>query len=352
LFLSRLSMSTVENNELNTTESLPALPTGQAGGEAGLPQKPSKKWPAGLKIVLALCAIFFLAFLFLISSPSDFPANKIIAVNKGATLKEVSVNFKNEKLIRSATLFDFLIRYTGYEKKIKAGKYMFSKPLSIIGLMRRLINGDYGISSVKITIPEGSTIKDIDRIFQNSGFEDFEINQGSEGYLFPDTYFFSIDDAPDAVVAKMTENLKNKISPDLEKAIQDSGWNFHQILTMASLLEKEAAKTEDRKIISGILWKRLDKKMALQVDATLDYALGKNTFELTTEDLRKDGPYNTYTRRGLPPTPICNPGLDAIIAAIFPEKSPYWYYLSDKDGNVYYSKTFEEHVQKKNRYLK
>ena len=113
MFLSRLSMSTVENNELNTIESPP--------------QKLSKKWAAGLKIVLALCAIFFLAFLFLISSPSDFPANKIITVDKGVTLKEVAANFKNEKLIRSATLFDFLIRYTGYEKEIKAGKYMFSK---------------------------------------------------------------------------------------------------------------------------------------------------------------------------------------------------------------------------------
>lgn len=345
MFLSRLSMSTVENNELNTIESLPA-------GEAGLPQKPSKKWVAGLRIVLALCAIFFLAFLFLISSPPDFPANKIITIDKGVTLKEVAANFKNEKLIRSATLFDFLIRYIGYEKEIKAGKYMFSKPLSVVGLMRRLINGDYGISSVKITIPEGSTIKDINRIFQNNGFEDFKINQGPEGYLFPDTYFFSIGVTPEEAIAKMTENLKNKISPDLEKAIQDSGRNFHQILTMASLLEKEAAKSEDRRLISGILWKRLDKKMPLQVDAAFSYFLDKNTFQLTTEDLKTDSPYNTYIHRGLPPTPICNPGLDAIQAAIFPEKSLYWYYLSDKEGNVYCSKTFEEHVAKKQKYLK
>jgi UPF0755 protein len=304
-----------------------------------------------LKIALTAAGIIFLISLFFISAPVDFPVNKIITVDKGATLKEISENFQNEKIIRYPVLFNSLVRYSGHGKDIKAGKYIFEERLSLIGLIGRLIRGESGIPSIKITIPEGSTISDIDRIFQNRGFKDFAVrNKELEGYLFPDTYLFLIEDTPDAVVAKMTENLKNKTA-DLEEAIKNSGRNFDQILTMASLLEKEAAKTEDRKIISGILWKRLDKKMALQVDATLDYALGKNTFELTTEDLRKDGPYNTYTRRGLPPTPICNPGLDAINAAIFPEKTAYWYYLSDKEGNLHYSKTYEEHKLNKTKYL-
>lgn len=304
-----------------------------------------------LKVIFSAAGIFFLAFLFLISSPPDFPVKKIIIVEKGATLKQVAANFKQENLIRFPVFFDMFIRYMGNETGVKAGKYIFDRPLSIVGLMRRLIKGDYGITTVKVTIPEGSTVKDINRIFKNAGFGNFEIKDAEmEGYLFPDTYLFLIDDEADIVVARMMENLKNKTA-GLEKAINESGRTFHQILAMASLLEKEAAETENRKIISGILWKRLDKKMALQVDATLDYALGKNTFELTTEDLKKDGPYNTYTRRGLPPTPICNPGLDAILAAIFPEKSPYWYYLSDKDGNIHYAKTFEEHKLNKTKYL-
>lgn len=304
-----------------------------------------------LKIALSSAGIIFLISLFFISAPSDFPLNKIITIDKGATLKEISENFQKEKIIRYPILFNSLTRYSGYEKDIKAGKYIFEKRLSLIGLIGRLVRGESGIPSIKITIPEGSTISDINRIFQNRGFENFAIkNKELEGYLFPDTYFFLIDDTPDAIVAKTTENLKNK-TDELEEAIKNSKRTFHQILTMASLLEKEAAKIEDRKIISGILWKRLDKKMALQVDATLDYALGKNTFELTTEDLKKDGPYNMYTRRGLPPTPICSPGLDAIIAAIFPKKTQYWYYLSDKKGNLHYSKTYEEHKLNKAKYL-
>ncbi len=304
-----------------------------------------------LKIALSSAGIIFLIFLFFISAPANFPVNKIITIGKGATLKEISENFQKEKIIRYPILFNSLVRYSGYGKDIKAGKYIFEKRLSLIGLIGRLVRGESGIPSIKITIPEGSTISDINRIFQNRGFEDFAVkNKELEGYLFPDTYFFLINDTQDAIIAKMTENLKNKTG-ELEEAIKNSKRTFHQILTMASLLEKEAAKTEDRKIISGILWKRLDKKMPLQVDATLDYALGKNTYELTTEDLKKDSPYNTYTRRGLPATPICNPGLDAIVAAIFPEKSSYWYYLSDKKGNLHYSKTYEEHKLNKAKYL-
>lgn len=305
-----------------------------------------------LKITLSAAGIFFLVFLFVISAPFNFPVNKIITIEKGATLKQIAANFKQENLIRFPILFDVLIRWTGHETDIKAGKYVFNRPFSIIGLALRLINGDYGIPAVKITIPEGSTIRDINKIFLNAGFENFEIkNKELEGYLFPDTYFFLMNNDSEEIITKMKENLETKTAK-LENEIKAQNRTFRQILTMASLLEKEAPKTEDRKIISGILWKRLDKKMPLQVDATLDYALGKNTFELTADDLKTDGPYNTYTRIGLPPTPICNPGLDAILAAIHPEESPYWYYLSDKDGNIYYSKTFEEHITKKQKYLK
>jgi UPF0755 protein len=305
-----------------------------------------------LKVILSLVGIFFLTFLFVISAPSNFPLNKIITVEKGATVKQITENFGQENLVRFPVLFDMLIRYAGREADIKAGKYAFSKPLSIVGLMRRLIKGDYGIPSIKITIPEGSTISDINNIFRKAGFESFAIgNRELEGYLFPDTYFFLADDTADAVVAKMTANLKIK-TDKFEEAIDSGKRNFHQILTMASLIEKEAANSEDRKIISGILWKRFDKKMPLQVDAAFLYAIGKNTFELTMEDLKKDDPYNTYTRIGLPPTPISNPGLDAISAAVFPEKSLYWYYLSDKKGNIHYAKTFEEHKLNKAKYLK
>jgi UPF0755 protein len=121
---------------------------------------------------------------------------------------------------------------------------------------------------------------------------------------------------------------------------------------MASLIEEETATPEDRRIVSGILWKRLSSGMRLQVDATFAYTIGKGSLELTTEDLKSDSPYNTYRIYGLPPTPIVNPGLDAITAALHPTSSPYVYYLSDKNGVMHYSKTFEEHKLAKAKYLR
>ena len=121
---------------------------------------------------------------------------------------------------------------------------------------------------------------------------------------------------------------------------------------MASILEKEAYLTEDKKIIADILWRRLKEEMPLQVDAALQYITDRNTFELTKDDLKIDSPYNTYRYKGLPPTPISNPGLDSIKAAIFVEPNSYWYYLSDKNGKLYYSETFKEHKLKKAEYLK
>lgn len=178
---------------------------------------------------------------------------------------------------------------------------------------------------VRVTIPEGYTAKDIASRFNR--FKNFDkdiflgITQGKEGYLFPDTYFLTGQETETEVVEKMESNFINKVG-DIKK----------DILIMASILEKEAKTEEDKKIISGILWKRLDAGMLLQVDASLDY--------------------NTYSYQGLPSEPICNSGLDSIQAALHPVDSPYWYYLSDKNGNIHYAKTFEEHKINKEKYLR
>ena len=168
-----------------------------------------------------------------------------------------------------------------------------------------------------------------------------KLAEGKEGYLFPDTYFFTNKETPEEIINKMQDNFKVKAG-DVQK----------DILIMASIIEKEARKPEDRKIISGILWKRIKEGMPLQVDAVFDYLLDKESSEITQADLKMDSPYNTYKHKGLPPTPICNPGLDAIEAAENPVDSKFWYYLSDKTGVTHFARTFEEHKQNKFRYLK
>ena len=209
---------------------------------------------------------------------------------------------------------------------------------------------------ISVTIPEGHSARQIGEIFEKLGIfssEDFvQAAQKEEGYLFPDTYRFYKDANPDDVTKKMRDNFNKKITPEIFAEIKKNKKTLSEAIIMASLLEEEVKSAEDRKIVAGILWKRLDLGIGLNVDAALTYVLGKTSSELTAGDLKFDSPYNTYRYRGLPPKPISNPGLDAILAALMPEPSPYFYYLTGKDGRTYYAKTLEEHALNKFKYLR
>ncbi len=209
---------------------------------------------------------------------------------------------------------------------------------------------------IVVTIPEGYNVRQIGETFEKLGIfskEDFlKIAQKEEGYLFPDTYRFYKNAKSEDVISKMKENFNKKIMPEILEEIKKQNKTLKEVIIMASLLEEEVSAAEDRKLVSGILWKRLDFGMGLNVDAALTYVLGKTSHELTAEDLKLDSEYNTYRYRGLPPWPISNPGLDAILAALRPSPSPYLYYLTGKDGRTYYAKTLEEHALNKFKYLR
>lgn len=337
-------------------------------------------------LIFSFCALFFISVLFLISAPADFPTRKVITIEEGKTLKEVAVDFEKQKLIRSPFVFETIGWLMKTEKQIKAGEYFFEEKMPAGNLMKAVSGNDY-LKFTRITIPEGFTLRDIFAIFedkkiwsdnelwQETGIPGVEcINHGClkpdseflssfallsskpgyaslEGFLFPDTYYVPLSITPKAMVKIMLENTEKKITPDLREKIGKSGHSFYEILTMASLLEKEAAKKSDREIISGILWKRLEAGMPLQVDATILYILGDGAQQPSLADLKIDSPYNTYVYKGLPSGPICNPGLDSIEAALSPKDSPYWYYLSSRNYVVHYSTTFDEHVEKKGIYL-
>ncbi len=241
--------------------------------------------------------------------------------------------------------------------------------IGAVWVRNRIISQPVISNEVTITIPEGFTLKQIEaRLVEaklarpnellNFGFSkdeppilsDKPINTSFEGYLFPDTYRFYKDAGLSDVVGKMIGNLNDKLTPDLQMAIKKSDHSFYEILTMASLVEKEVPKDSDRPIVAGILWKRLKTGMPLQVDATLVYITGRN--EIREIDKKIKSSYNTYLYRGLPEGPISNPGLSAIKAAIFPVASPYWFYLSAKDGATIFSKTLEEHARARAIYLK
>lgn len=209
--------------------------------------------------------------------------------------------------------------------------------------------------TVSVTVPEGFNVYQIASALESAGVvsrEEFLKEAISEeGSLFPDTYDFFKDSKPKVILARMKKNFEEKTAI-YDSDIERQKKNMRDIVIMASLLEEEAALEKDRKLISGILWKRISLGMPLQVDAALTYATGRASHKLTDEDLALDDPYNTYKYKGLPAGAISNPGIGAIEAAINQTLSPYLYYLSDSKGVIHYARTFEEHKLNKTRYLR
>ncbi len=294
---------------------------------------------------------FFLFYL--ISAPQNFPTGRIINIEQGATLTEISQTLSEKSVINSPLFFKLSVQYVGGDNGAIAGDYFFDKPLSVFDIAKKITQGEYGLVPTKVTILEGSTIFDIAEVFEEN-FSEFdkarflEMATSSEGYLFPDTYSFLSNTKEDQIFKELNDNFNKKIAL-IQEDIDASGHSLEEIVIMASIIEKEAWKEEDRKLISGVLWNRIDIGMPLQVDAAFLYINGKSTYHLTYDDLDIDSPYNTYKYKGLPAGPICNPSLSSLKAAVMPEKSDYLFYLSDREGNTYYAFNFEEH--KRNKYL-
>lgn len=312
--------------------------------------------PFCLGIACVLLVIGMFSWNILTSAPEEFPVNRTIVVAEGSTLREITTRLLDEHVIRSGMAFAMLVQYHGAESRIMAGEYLFPFPLDLFGVAARLEGGERGVARMRITVPEGTSVLGMGKIFamELSEFDNEQflaVAKKSEGYLFPDTYFFFATATSGPVVDTLKENFVKKTDALYTEATANKK-NWNDIVTMASIIEEETMTPADRRIVSGILWKRIAKRMPLQVDSPFAYAIGKNSATLTTVDLKTDSPYNTYRRLGLPPTPITNPGLDALDAALHPEASAYFYYLSDKTGTIHYAKTFEEHKLNKEKYLR
>ncbi|MBL7045107.1 MAG: endolytic transglycosylase MltG [Parcubacteria group bacterium] len=310
------------------------------------------------KTVLIAVGLFVVLSTFYVAiwkAPAEFPTESTITIEKGSTLSNVANQLKEQNIVRSSLwLRNLAIIFNG-EKGVLSGDYFFDKKESIWSVAKRITTGDFDLNLIEVVIPEGATNYEIGRILEakSDSFDREEfmvLVDGKEGYLFPDTYLFLPNVKAKEVARELNNNFIEKIA-EIDEEIRASGIPIDKIIKMASILEKEARTTETRRTISGILWERIKIGMALQVDAVFTYANGKNSFTLSTADLREDHPYNTYTNKGLPPTPIANPGLDSILATINPIKSDYLFFLSDMDGEMHYSVTFKEHVRKKNIYL-
>lgn len=302
-----------------------------------------------------LGVLVLLAALWVISAPPAFPANSIITIPSDATATGFATTLESAHVIRSGTAFRLLARLSGYDHHLDPGAYVFTQPVPLTTILWRVGHARHGIQAARVTLTEGMTRFDMAATLERQlpGFDAtafLEEASTSEGYLFPDTYLFMPGTAEGDIVTRLKSQFSLRIA-DLTPDILSSERSFSDIVIMASLLEREAQDPEDMQMVAGILWNRIDQDMPLQVDAVFGYIHQKNGYAPTAEDLELDSPYNTYRNRGLPPTPISNPGVNALYAALHPADTDDLYYLTGKDGEMHYAADFEEHKKNRAKYL-
>ena len=302
---------------------------------------------------------------------------KIFTVETGETAKRIANNLEEEQIIKDSSVFLLYLYMTNNSKSIQAGEYLLSPQMNTIDIAKIITKGE--TNEEKITILEGWDINDIANYFEEKGIstkeevyaltgypreinnnneliKDFDLDKSDnlslEGYIFPDTYNISSGDTAETIILKAVSNWDRKITDELKEEIENQNKTIFEIITMASIIEKEAKTLEDKKNVSSVFWKRIEAGIGLQSCPTVLYSLGEEKTQVSTEDTQVDSPYNTYKYKGLPLGPISNPGMDSIIAAIYPNQTNYWYFLSDTEGNLHFSRTLEEHNQNKYIYLK
>lgn len=320
----------------------------------------SERWHRGANrrtiIILivggALSAYLYLSF---IRPPDAFPVGELVAVPSGESLAMISDELERAGVVRDARALRLIIMLTGDQYHVRAGDYLFKEPRDVFSVARALVLGAYGLEPERFRIPEGATVEEIGDIYGTRllrfNAESFRTQAADmEGFLFPDTYFFLPNASEATVIAAMRQNFDTHIAP-LQPRIASSTLSLKEIVILASILEREAYNTHDRRMIAGVLYNRLEKDMPLQVDATFAYTIGKGTFQLTRADLKSDSPYNTYVHKGLPPGAIGNPSLDSLEAAINPIDNDYIFFLADHSGVTHFCKTYACQLANKARYF-
>jgi UPF0755 protein len=286
-----------------------------------------------------------------------FPHGILVTVEEDASFGETAQMLEDNHIVGSATLLKILGRVTGSDRGVRAGRYVFDSPIGVAEVLYRLTHGITGVKAVRVTFPEGITVREMGEILVSAipSFDSERFVREAkpyEGYLFPDTYDIFVDATPEEIITRMRARFDAVWSSLENPRDVISGESMERVVTMASILEKETKVGGDRAIVSGILWKRVSIGMALQVDAVFGYIHDTDTYHPSLDDLEVNSPYNTYRNPDLPPGPIGNPGVDALRAALSPVSSKYLYYLTGKDGTVHYAETFEGHKKNRELYLR
>ena len=279
--------------------------------------------------------------------------------------QQVAAILADLELIRNKDFFVWYCRLRGYDAQLKAGLYQLRRSQSMSEIVDDLVSGR--VAAVKITIPEGYTLQQMKELFTAKGIctpeewdkavvrsrdypflRDIPMRENRlEGFLYPDTYYIRHDTSVDQMIELMLKRFSEVWNRDFAELAKQKGLSVYRVVTVASMVEKEALFDSEWQRIAGVIYNRLRDGMLLQVDATVLYSLGGHKEKVTLKDLEVDSPYNTYRHTGLPPGPIASPGAASISAALQPEEHDYFYYVATPDGHHVFSRTYAEHLKAK-----
>ncbi|USN53120.1 MAG: endolytic transglycosylase MltG [Candidatus Nomurabacteria bacterium] len=300
--------------------------------------------------------------------------DKTIVIAQGDSVQNIADTLKGAGLIRSTNVFRLYVKLQGVQSDLQAGTYVLNTDLSVAEITERLSDGDVLADEILVRLREGLTKEQIAQQLGDAFAEvqdksadelrktfllafndanrpydflaDVPVNGTLEGFLFPDTYRFFKNATAEDVTVKLLDTFAEKVPVELRAEADQYGYSFYEMLTLASIIEKELQKTEDRRLAADLFLRRLEIGQALQSDVTVKYVTGNDGFDTSV-----DSPYNTYKYQGLPPGPISNPGLDAITSALQPIPNEYYYFLTDADDVAHFAKTFAEHSVNVQKYL-
>lgn len=347
---------------------------------------PNKKTLFALLGLLILFDLLWLWYMY--TGPLEPRSTEEIhfVIQTGESGEQIARRLHEEGLIRVPVLFRGYTFLGGIYGNLRAGEYILSPSMRMPEIALHLANGNFIDRELRVL--EGWSLKNIaadleaqglfsqEQFFHTVGMPGVDYRENNsvpmphdfadefpflqekpdyvslEGYLFPDTYRIAKGDTSEDIVRRVLRNFQQKITPEILAEIEAQEKTLFEVLTMASLIEKEVRSYQDKQLVSGILWKRLENDMRLQVDATLVYVRPENYYIVTIDDTFVESSYNTYRNEGLPPGPISNPGLDSIKAALYPKESPYWFYSSPSINTTIFSETFEEHRAKADLYVR
>jgi UPF0755 protein len=303
------------------------------------------------KITAAALIIIFIAALVYWESLSVKPV--MIKIERGTTAREAAIQMKNSGVISSEYAFLILLKISGRSNSLKAGEYALSPRTSIFKILE-IVTGGWSVRE-RVTIPEGFTSRQIagllaaKKLADPGKFTRLVGEKKLEGYLFPQTYFFEPGATEEQIINIMLDEFKKIYTPEMQKRAQELRMTEKKVVTLASIIEREAARSEERPLISSVFHNRLKKGWYLESCATVLYALGEHKEKVTLKDLKVKSSYNTYICYGLPPGPICNPGLDSIKAALYPAQTQDMFFVVNGSGTHVFSRYYEEHLKNKRR---